>query len=381
MDAVVNRPLRILHVQTDTGLSGGIAGYVSMLAKAPCLAGCLQWIVVPGAADDPQRVHALYGEAPTVALPPSYGRTGLLRYARALGEVVRRERIDVVHAHAMRAALPAALAARQTGVQLVYTNHGLRYRQKTGLATRAIFRALECFVARSAAAVVAIRPFDAAVLRRERLVDEARLHTIETRIDVEIAEAPPRSTVRPPCLLGVGSLIDVKRVDRFLDWIAALVARGTAIEAVWAGDGPLRATFEDEARRRELPVRFTGHQDRAGLARLYGDASLLLLTSEFEVFPLAVLEASANGVPTVSGRFDGIADIVEAGQTGLLVDADDPTGTAAAIADLLADEPRRSRLAAAARRRYEARFAGSGQMARRYADLYRAILDPEQTPR
>jgi glycosyltransferase involved in cell wall biosynthesis len=365
----LNEPLRVLHVQTDTGLSGGVASYISTLVTSPALAGVRQSVVVPGARADAPRCRALYGDAAVFELPPSYGRLGLFAYARALQAIVRRERIDVLHAHAMRPALAAAIVARRCGVALAYTNHGLRFTQKGGALARAVFRRLEAFVCARAAAVVAIRPFDAGVLRREALVPGARLHVIETRIDAPVAAGITR-TQDAPTVIGVGSLLPLKRPDRFVDWLAALAARGVAVRARWAGDGTLRAGLEARVRRDGLPLQFMGQLDRAGLAALYGGASLLWLTSDFEVFPLVVLEAAANGVPVVSARFDGIEDIVEPGVTGVLVDADDPGAVAAEIAALLADEPRRRALGDAARARFHARFADPDAMASRYATLY-----------
>jgi len=372
LDAAVTAPLRVLHLQTDTGLSGGIAGYISTLVRSPAMRAHQSVVVVPGEADDPPRALALYGQAQTLALPPTYSRQSAWAYLRALDRLVHHERVDVIHAHALRSAMPAAITSWRSGVPLVYTNHGLRYTQKRSGIAVAVFRELERQVCRQARAVVAIRPHDARVLQRADWVPVDRLHTIETRIN---PPWPAGIVARPdlPLLIGVGSLIEVKRVDRFLNWVEALQAQGSRFQAVWAGEGPLRPMLEAEVSRRSLPVRFVGQLDRSALGALYASATLLLLSSSFEVFPLSVLEAAAHGVPVISSRFDGIEDIVDAGRTGLLVDGDDAAAVGGAVAALLADRQALDRLGVAARARFAERFAGPDLMVARYTALYDAV--------
>jgi len=66
--------------------------------------------------------------------------------------------------------------------------------------------------------------------------------------------------------------------------------------------------------------------------------------------PFSLLEASASGLPVVAGRSGGIPDAVRDGETGVLVDSENHRAVAAAIAALLADPARASRLGEAGRR-------------------------------
>jgi glycosyltransferase involved in cell wall biosynthesis len=372
---------RILHLQTGSGLYGGISGYISSLVLSSAMREWPNVVVASGATDDPDRAAVLYGTARKVVLPQTYGPFSFIKYRQALRRVIRNEGIDLVHAHALRSALPAAIVCKSFGLPLLYTNHGLRYTQKTSRMERAVFKTIETYICHRSSGVVAIRKHDAGILCKDRLTRDNRLHTIETRITPRSSHAKAHSSA-PALLIGVGSLINVKRPDRFIEWVAAVEKTGIPTDAVWAGEGPLRPSLEAEVTRRNLPVRFPGHLEPEALARLYAEASLLLLSSEFEVFPLSVLEAAANGVPVVSGRFDGIEDIVEPQQTGLLVDADDAAGTASAIAGLLADRPRLERMSQAAREGFIRRFADSDLMASEYVKLYRSLLvfEPDSNP-
>ncbi|PYO74733.1 MAG: hypothetical protein DMD64_02715 [Gemmatimonadetes bacterium] len=70
-------------------------------------------------------------------------------------------------------------------------------------------------------------------------------------------------------------------------------------------------------------------------------------------FGISLVEASACGLAVVGGRSGGVPDAVRDGETGILVDPDDPAAVAAGINALLADPARRDRLGAAGRKAVE----------------------------
>jgi phosphatidylinositol alpha-1,6-mannosyltransferase len=105
-------------------------------------------------------------------------------------------------------------------------------------------------------------------------------------------------------------------------------------------------------------VRFLGAVPDAELPSVYNAADLYVGVSRFhdlmaEGFGIALVEASACGLAVVGGRSGGVPDAVREGETGVLVDPEDPAAVAAAVIGLLADPERRARLGAAGRRAVE----------------------------
>jgi phosphatidylinositol alpha-1,6-mannosyltransferase len=127
-----------------------------------------------------------------------------------------------------------------------------------------------------------------------------------------------------------------------------------------AGIGPHRARFERLAADLGVgdAVRFLGFVEDAELPALYNAVDLYVGASRrvellAEGFGIALVEASACGVAVVGGRSGGVPDAVRDGETGILVDPDEPAAVAAGIVALLGDEAARRRMGAAGRRAVE----------------------------
>jgi len=83
---------------------------------------------------------------------------------------------------------------------------------------------------------------------------------------------------------------------------------------------------------------------------------LLALCSRIENLPYVILEAMAWSRPVVATRVGGVADLVQPGENGLLVEDQDINGMATAIGRLLADSVHAQAMGRAGRRLLEQRF-------------------------
>jgi glycosyltransferase involved in cell wall biosynthesis len=158
--------------------------------------------------------------------------------------------------------------------------------------------------------------------------------------------SPP---LKPLTILGVGRLVPAKRFDLFLEVIGRLSMK-IPIKGTIAGDGPLRGELEAMAARLGLlpdKVEFLGPV--RDVARLYRHANLLLVTSDHEGTPNAVLEAMASGLPVVATSVGDVPELMDNGTRGRLAKPGDVAGMLSAITELL-DAPHTSiRLAQRAR--------------------------------
>ncbi|HLB18309.1 MAG TPA: glycosyltransferase [Gaiellaceae bacterium] len=272
-----------------------------------------------------------------------------LRLGRATSAASRRFQPDVVYAHFL---VPTGLiGALAGGAPLVVTAHGRDVRNVGWLPG---IRAATRFVARRAAAIIAVSDY----LRREleAKVPEARGKTevVDSGVDLERFTVQP-APEGPPHYLCVGSLIQRKNVLRLAGAFEQL-GEGTL---TYVGDGPLRAQLEGRPDI-ELAGRLAYDRIPAQIAA----AHVVCQPSLIEPFGQAVLEAMASGRSVVGTRIGGPPEFVPP-DAGVLVDPVDE--------DALVDALRTA--AALPCPNPAARAAAAEHDVRRQAEKVEAILE------
>ncbi len=164
-----------------------------------------------------------------------------------------------------------------------------------------------------------------------------------------------------------------KGVDRLIRACAILRDGGVPFRARLVGNGDLLAAHRTLVERLGLAgiVSVEGFvEDGWGVLR---EGDLFVLPSLQEGSgSLAMVEAMAMGLPIVASAIDGIPEDMDAGVEGLLVEPDDPSALAAALARLLRDPELRLAMGAAARKRFERQFA-PGPFVEALADVYASL--------
>jgi glycosyltransferase involved in cell wall biosynthesis len=123
---------------------------------------------------------------------------------------------------------------------------------------------------------------------------------------------------------------------------------------VFAGDGPLRASLETEARTLGIAerARFLGFVNQSGLPRVYTASDLFVLPSEYEPFGVVVNEAMLSGCAViVSDQVGARFDLVRNGETGYVFPMGNIDALAALLADLLPAREKLQQMGSLARQR------------------------------
>ncbi len=303
------------------------------------------------------------------------------RWIARLGALLRRERYDVVHSHAPvpgAAARLLAAAVPGSGPALVHTEHNMwdRYRLPTRWANSLTYSANAVAVAVSDTVAATIRPValpGTTVPPVETVHHGTVLGSVQSYGEAERLDRR-RSLDLPTDRFLIGKVGNFTPKKDHANLLRAL-ATDTLAKAhlVLIGLGPLEEELRAQVDQLGLADRVTFLGSRDDVFELLPLLDVFCLSSQFEGFPIALVEAMATGLPCVATTAGGIPEVVDDGVNGLLVPTGDHEALAAAIGRMEADPALARRCGDAARD--TAQGLDLRTSTRRLQELYDDILD------
>ncbi len=273
---------------------------------------------------------------------------------RRMLDVLRRHKIDLLHVQCVSSnGYYAQVARRALRLPLVVTAQGERTMDAERIYQRSAYmNRMLCALLAEADHITACS--------RHTLDDlegwfgspfGPRAEVVYNGIDLSSFAAPVPYPHPRPYILGIGRHVPQKGFDVLLQAFAR--AGQTSHDLLLAGDGPERPALERLADALGLgdQVRFVGRADRPTAVSLFAGCSFFVLPSRQEPQGIVNLEAMAAGKAVLASRVGGVPEIVQDGETGLLVPPEDACALAQAIDRLTDDNPLRQRLGAAGRER------------------------------
>lgn len=266
--------------------------------------------------------------------------------ASAMVDVIKNNDLDLLHVHYAIPHASAAYMAKKIlekegkNIPVITTLHGtditLVGRDKTYAPVVAF----------------SINQSDGITAVSENLRDETyKIFTIEKEIEVIYNFVDVQRFTRKPIdafkkviapngeriLLHASNFRKIKRVQDVVK-IFHEVHKQLPSKLLFVGDGPERQMAEELSRTLDVcdDVRFVGKQEQ--MEDILAIADLFLLTSDYESFGLAALEAMASGVPVVSTNAGGLKEIMIPGETGYMADIGDINAMSKYALDILTND-------------------------------------------
>lgn len=292
-------------------------------------------------------------------------------FSRALGAHFAAHRADILHAEHWYSGLASLPVSQAIGVPLVQSFHSIAADESSPLTEGERPEAPgrlegERRLAREAQLVVTVSQAEKRTVLQRLGGEPERIRVVEPGVDTRLfrpcsgAECAERNEWiahggRPEVLIA-GRLDPLKGFDLAIAAVAAIEPeRRPNLRIVGApppeGDEYARSLHEAVAEAGMLgTTSFEGALQRSVLAEQVRRASLVLIPSHSETFGLVALEAAASGVPVVARATGGLLEAVRDGETGVLLETDDPESWAAVIERILGDPQLSTRMGTAARR-------------------------------
>jgi len=170
-------------------------------------------------------------------------------------------------------------------------------------------------------------------------------------------------------------LVPVKGVEFLLRALPGVLKRFPEARTQIAGSGRLLNHLKGMTEELGITrnVRFLGQIPYERMPVLYQEADIVVMPSLVEATSLACLEAMASGCAVVASRVGGLAELIEDGFDGLLVEPADPAQIADAVCKLLSEHDLRRHLGRKARQKVVKHFSWRAQ-ARKVINVYHRLL-------
>jgi glycosyltransferase involved in cell wall biosynthesis len=256
--------------------------------------------------------------------------------------------VQLVHTHfAWLSAAAAMIVSQLLGLPLTITAHAFDIysgrNDLLGLTTKVADR------------IVTISEYNKrAILDMDSILNAEKIQVIHCGIDLDnfrVTDRGPANGVMQ--ITSVGSLIEKKGHKYLIRACSELKAMGVDFHCVIIGGGELEQRLQllIQDLKLEDMVTLAGTQtqtwvrDRLCRSDLFALACVVAGDGERDGIPVAMMEALAMEVPVVSTSVSGIPELIQNGETGLLVPERDATALAAAFARLAQDKALRQKLA------------------------------------
>jgi glycosyltransferase involved in cell wall biosynthesis len=291
-----------------------------------------------------------------------------LRAFVRLRRILRKRRFDVIHFNTPRAIVAGSLMGRLEGVKVSISSRRVNFPLKSWFS-RLKYNWLQDGIITVSDTI------------RETLlsggVKASLIQVIYEGVDLHWIDCQQPVGDR----LGNGNLVvgtvahfsHEKGHETLLKAAASLASRFGNVTYLLVGDGELRARLHRLTEELKIAshVSFTGF--RSDCEALMKHFDVFCLPSRSEGLSSAILSAMANRLPVVATNVGGIPELVVNGQTGLLVEPDNPPQLAGALSRLLDSRELRRQLGHEGRRRIESHFTLDRKLDETES-LYRRLL-------
>lgn len=286
-----------------------------------------------------------------------------VRTYREIRQLIKQERIDIVHVHNTLNLISPAVYYAAVGcrVPVVQTMHNfrllcpgavfyrdgqiceecltkgfgcaLKHKCYRGSFAQTLACVLSTLIHRATGIYGKLNYICLTEFNREKLLHLKQIRQEQIYIKPNFVESMQRfcpAEQRENRMIFVGRLEKLKGVDLLLE--AWRLLGEDAPELLLCGTGPLDQWCADYIRENNLHVTMAGFVPNEEVRRQIGISRALILPTQcYETFPMTIAEAYAAGTPVITGNMGNAGNLVEEGKTGLHYSYNDPQAMVDAV--------------------------------------------------
>ncbi len=283
---------------------------------------------------------------------------------RKLSRIIEDFKPDIVHTHVARAGLTGRFTANMKNVPVIlHTFHGHHFHGYTSSFVVEIYKQIERYLSNISTGIIAISEAQRQdLVHKYKVVPEHKCFVIPLGFDLyRFVNIPDHKKEK---FLETFDLSEDKITISIIGRLAPIKNHKLLVEAVSllpsdireklrilvVGDGELKAEIIDLIKKKGLSVGTSGENLFVftswikDISEALSVSDIVALTSLNEGTPVCLIEAQAAGIPVVSTDVGGVKDVVKNGETGLLVESNNPQELANAMQKLIENPELRKKL-------------------------------------
>jgi glycosyltransferase involved in cell wall biosynthesis len=299
-------------------------------------------------------------------IPVPLSKTLKLSTVRQTARALEKNGIQILHTHGGIAGFYGRWAARRSRTPvIVHTLHGIHYLHYRNPLLKNLYIFQERKFSRFTDGLILVSQADLRQAKKHRLGPEDKMFVIPngTELKLEGNDDERQKKRRElgwepenPVIGTVARLHRQKGVFYLVKAAERVLRDFPRAKIVLVGEGPLGQKLRKTALKMGLEGKLFFLGERKEAVELMSLFDIFVLPSLWEGLPFVLVEAAALGIPIIATAVDGVAEIIEDGETGLLVPPEDSQALADAIIRLLMDKESAFRLAERAKALIPARF-------------------------
>lgn len=367
---MADQEIRVLHLDTERSWRGGQQQAIYLHAKLLQLGITSVFVTRKGSA---LAEHCLRNNLVCYSLPVHFELDPAA--ACRISRIVRKERINILHAHTAHALSLGILvkilnpgliliAVRRVDFSILHSL-GSRWKYNNKLVNKIV-----CISHKIRQVLLTDRIPSQKLITIHSGIDLTRFTDYDRQFDIRAEYGIPASHL----LVGtVAAFVGHKDYPSLLKAASLIISEIPDVTFLALGDGPLASRLKQLHSELKLGSRFIfcGFQSRVG--DYLHNFDIYVMASRKEGLGTSILDALSVGLPVVATRAGGIPEVITHGHNGLLVEKENPAALAAALSNVIRDADQRKILAENAL--VSARGFSIENTVSRNMNLYRELLN------
>lgn len=277
---------------------------------------------------------------------------------------------DIVHCHSSKAGLLGRLAAKSLNLPVVFTAHGWAFTDGVSPRKQKIYATLERFMTKFSDHIITVSEYDRQHGFKHNVGTPELVQTIHNGVpDIKTSASEKSSSIVR--LIMVARFEDPKDQYFLIQALSKLPAHLTW-QIDFLGDGPNLQKCQELATHENLDSKIIFHGQSFKVKEFLNLADIFVLISNYEGFPLTILEAMSTSLPIIASDVGGVKESVSS-KNGYIIPKGDIDILVQSLQELIVDKNLRLQLGNKSRHLYETQF-NFNTMLHKTLDVYNQVL-------